>query len=125
MLPRSICVAGSRNRQWVVIATTGMLSLFAVPCTAQTATGPVTISAFRTGWNAEQFSLESTQTIVNPASCATPDGYISVSSTPGYKAHYGAALAAHLSGRAVWVTVSNTDCDVGRPRIIGLKIASQ
>jgi len=85
--------------------------------------GPLTITRIRTGWASDTFAIETDQAIVNPAGCATPDGYISDSSHPGYKTYYAAVLMAFSSGKPVNVIVSNTECYSGRSKIMGVYVA--
>lgn len=99
-----------------------LLSLFVETAHAQSSTGPVPISRIRTGWAADQFAIETGQAILNPANCPVPNGYHSSSSDPGYKTYYSAALTAFALGKNVTIIVSNTDCSVSGPRIIGVYI---
>jgi len=89
---------------------------------AQTNSTAVTITMVRTGWNADSFAIVTTGPMVNPAHCATPDGYISEASKPGYKTYYSAALAAFTTNMPLIVAVHNTECYAGRPVIIGLNL---
>jgi hypothetical protein len=71
----------------------------ASPGFAQTSTG-ASITGVRTGWNADSFAVTTLETIVNPAGCPTPDGYISDKSFPGYNTYYAAALTALIAPSA-------------------------
>jgi hypothetical protein len=103
----------------VALALVGMAS----PSLAQTMTG-ATITGVRTGWNADSFAVTTVQPIVNPANCSTPDGYISDKSLPGYNTYYAAALTAMIaSSPSVAVTVHDTECFGGRPKLIGINLA--
>ena len=53
----------------------------------------------------------------------TPDGYISDKSLPGYTTYYAAALTALMTASPlVVVTVHNTECFAGRPKLIGINL---
>jgi hypothetical protein len=94
----------------------------ASPGFAQTSTG-ASITGVRTGWNADSFAVTTVEPIVNPASCPTPDGYISDKSFPGYNTYYAAALTALIAPSAsMVVTVHNTECFAGRPKLIGINL---
>jgi len=97
-----------------------LTSLFTSIAHAQSATGPVNLTKLRTGWAADQFALETGQAVLNPANCPVPNGYHSASTDPGYKTYYSTALTAFSLGKNVTIVVSNTECSVGGPRIIGL-----
>lgn len=83
-------------------------------------TGTVQITKLRTGWDSEQFAVETAEAYINPASCPSPDGYAALDSSPGYRTYYSAILAAISSGKKVQLIVSNSDCAMGRPRIMGV-----
>ena len=85
--------------------------------------GLVTIKRIRTGWDADQFAIETKEAIVNPANCPVADAYAAHAARPGYKEHYTAALTAMYAGRPVQVIVSDNDCIASRPRIMGLHVA--
>lgn len=87
-------------------------------------TGNLTVTGITTGWNADQFRIETTQqTVINPASCSTPDGYVSEASTnPGHKTHYAAVLYGMATGKTISLVVSDTACASGRPKIIGVNV---
>jgi hypothetical protein len=103
----------------VALALVGIAS----PSLSQTMT-PCSISGVRTGWNADSFAVTTVEPIVNPANCPTPDGYISEKSLPGYNTYYAAALTAFIaSSPSVVVTVHNTQCFSGRPKLIGINLA--
>jgi len=89
---------------------------------AATMAGPLTITKIRTGWNSDNFAIETDQPIVNPAGCTTPDGYIFDPSKPGHKTYYPAVFMAFASSKKVLVTVSDTECYLGRPRIWGINV---
>lgn len=98
------------------------LTVTAVPAFAQSATTGL-LHLVRTGWNADSFALVLAQpTILNPANCPVPDGYLTDKAQPGYQTYYQAALAAYQINRAVTVTVDNAKCDFGRPRLIGINL---
>lgn len=96
---------------------------FAAPAFSQTATvGSITM--LRTGWNADSFAVALTAPIVNPANCPTPDGYLSISSQPGYNTYYAAALTAYSLNLRVMVVIDNTpgQCLFSRPKLIGINL---
>lgn len=103
----------------VALALVGIAS----PCLSQTMTAG-SINGIRTGWNADSFAITTVEPIVNPAHCPTPDGYISDKSLPGYDTYYAAALTAFIaSSPSVVVTVHDTQCFGGRPKLIGINLA--
>lgn len=89
---------------------------------AQTAAGPLNIVSIRTGWAEDSFAILSAAAPVNPANCATPDGYTSSVAHPGYKTHYAAALTAFAMSKQVYIVVSNTTCYLGRPVIWSIQL---
>jgi len=88
---------------------------------AQTMTDS-SITMIRTGWNADSFAVVTAEPMVNPAGCASPDGYISDSAFPGYETYYAAALTAYLGNRPITITVHQTECYAGRPKLIGINL---
>ena len=94
------------------------------PAYAQTSTTTVSVSGVRTGWNGDSFAITTYEPIYNPASCPTPDGYISDKSFPGYSTYYSAALSAITFHLRVVVTLDVTQCFAGRPKIIGVNLIS-
>ena len=94
---------------------------FTAPLQAQTTVfGSITL--VRTGWNAESFAVILSGPVANPANCATPDGYITEGSQPGYKTYYAAVLTAYATQRPVMAVVHNTECWGGRPKLIGVNL---
>lgn len=89
---------------------------------AQTFTAPITVKQVRTGWNADMFAIVPVQSMINPASCSSPDGYVSTSTEPGYQTHLAASLMAFSLDASVVVAVDNTKCLAGRPVIIGVSV---
>ena len=109
---------------------------------AQTTTTPALISDIFTGWNADSIRVVTRTPIINPGSCASPDGYVlisvnnttttttgantatstsnSASSSNGYQTHYQALLTAFSMDHPVRIVVSNTECINGRPKIWGV-----
>lgn len=82
-----------------------------------------TVNGLRTGWNADTFAITTIEPVVNPANCPNPDGYISDKSLPGYTTYYAAALTALIASSAsVVVSVHNTECFAGRPKLIGINL---
>jgi hypothetical protein len=83
----------------------------------------VKINGIRTGWNADSFAIEPEGTVVNPANCPFPDGYLSEKSLPGYDTYYTAALNAFMfPPKSVHVIVDNVRCFFGRPVLVGLDL---
>lgn len=94
----------------------------ALPAAAQTMP-TASITMIRTGWNTDSFAVVTAEPIQNPARCPTPDGYLSEKSAPGYSTYYAAALTAYAAKRRVVVTVHNSECALGRPKLIGINLA--
>ncbi len=81
------------------------------------------ITLVRTGWNSDSFAIVTQEPIKNPANCSIPDGYISESSLPGYNTYYAAALTAYVARPpVVGITIHNTECFAGRPKLIGINL---
>jgi hypothetical protein len=60
---------------------------------------------------------------INPAGCANNTlGYISTIDQPGYHTYYAAALTAYVARKQVTITVHNTQCTGGFPKIIGVNM---
>ncbi len=86
----------------------------------------VTISKIRTGWAADQFGLETAGTpIINPAGCPVPDGYMTDSTQSGYKTFLMMATMAMATEKKVTIVVSNSECNVSRPKIWGIYVEQQ
>ncbi len=86
----------------------------------------VTISKIRTGWAGDAFGLETVGTpISNPAGCATPDGYMSEISQPGYKTYLMMVTMAMATEKKVSIVVSNTECILNRPKVWGIYVEQQ
>lgn len=85
--------------------------------------GTVTIKKIRTGWDNDQFAIETKEAIINPAGCPVPDGYLAHATQKGYKEFYAAALSAMYSGKPIYVAVSDLDCAANRPRIMGIHVS--
>ena len=111
------------TRKHLLIIGTFLASGISITAALAAETGYVTISRIRTGWASDTFAIETKEVVVNPAGCATPDGYISDSSHPGYKTYYSVTLMAFASGKPVKVIISNTECHSGRPKILGVYVA--
>ena len=92
-----------------------------LPAFSQTTTN-VTMTRLRTGWNIDSFAIETIEPIVNPATCGTPDGYISDLSLPGYSTYYAAALTALVTKAPLVITVHDSECFADRPKIIGIAL---
>lgn len=82
------------------------------------------VTMVRTGWNRDSFAVVTAEPVVNPARCQIRDGYISDKSLPGYQTLYSAALTAIASHLRVDITVHNTECFEGRPKLIGINLHS-
>ena len=105
-------------------AIVAIVSLSAAPlvATAQTMrTGTVTM--VRTGWNSDSFAVVTAEPIANPAACPTPDGYLSLKPAPGYTTYYAAALTAYLAAKPAVFTVHDSECEGGRPKLIGINLS--
>ncbi|HVT33149.1 MAG TPA: hypothetical protein VHE32_10905 [Rhodanobacteraceae bacterium] len=89
---------------------------------AQSMTGPVDITWVRTGWNSDAIGVVTAQPIINPAGCPTADGYVSTSSRPGYQTYLSATLTAFALSTPVDITVLDTQCEGGRPVLIGINL---
>jgi hypothetical protein len=98
-----------------------IVAVCASPAMAQTSISG-SILLIRTGWNADSFAIVMQEPIRNPANCPTPDGYISDKSLPGYSTYYAAALTAYAARQPVVITIHNTECFAGRPKIIGINL---
>lgn len=118
-------------QKFTKILTGAMFStlLFVGNVSAQTTTPDwFKISLIRTGWNTEAFAVvpqplpNGTTSFLNPANCTAPDGYVAEQSSPAYKTHYQAILLAFSMDKRILITVSNIDCALGRPRIIGVTV---
>jgi hypothetical protein len=101
------------------------LILLAAPAGAhaQAMSGPGKVTLLRTGWNSDSFAIATSAPFLNPVNCPTPDGYISTKPAPGYNTYYDAAKLAFQMNATVVVTVDNTMCVSGRPKIIGLNLS--
>ena len=84
-----------------------------------------TISMIRTGWNDDAFAIVTVEAMPNPAGCARADGYITHKSLPGYSTYYAAALTAFATRRRVVLTVHNTECYGGWPKLIGVNLIQE
>jgi hypothetical protein len=89
---------------------------------AQTTTQIGRVTMVRTGWDADSFAVVTTSPLVNPGGCPTPDGYIAFQPQKGYTTYYAAALLAFELNVRVQVTVANTGCIAGRPKLIGINL---
>jgi hypothetical protein len=59
---------------------------------------------------------------VAPLSCNNQPGYVSIKPAPGYETFYRAALLAIEKNARVTVTVHNSECAGGWPKIIGINL---
>lgn len=97
------------------------LLMWTAQAQAQTTTAtPILITALATGWGADAFRIVTNVAIVNPANCATPDGYVSELAQPGYKTNLTVASLAYAMGKRDSIVVHNTACAHSRPVILGL-----
>jgi hypothetical protein len=94
----------------------------ASPAGAQTMAPPANITQIRTGWNLDSFAVVTNAPIKNPFGCPTVDGYVSTKPAPGFGTFYDAAKLAFETNTRVVVTVDNTACSTGRPKIIGINV---
>lgn len=112
----------------VLLASTlaiGVIGL-ATPAGAVTMTTETTVTLLRTGWDADSFAVVTAAPIINPAHCATPDGYITAKSFPGYQTYYWAAQQAFIDAYYnlpdVTIAVDDSRCFAGRPLLVGINI---
>jgi hypothetical protein len=96
--------------------------LLAAPAGAQTMSARGYVTLLRTGWNSDSFAIQTSAPFINPAGCHDPDGYISVKTAPGYETYYDAAKLAYQMSAEVQVTVDNTVCISGRPKLWGINV---
>lgn len=80
------------------------------------------ITTVRTGWSEDSIGVVLDQRTPNPASCPNASGAISHKSLPGYSTYVSVALAALTWGKRVKLTVHNTECYGGWPKLIGLDV---
>lgn len=99
-----------------------VVALTSTSAVAQTQVGPVPIVQFTSGWGADNFTLGTGATAVNPAGCSANDLYNSFGSDPGYKTYLATVLTAITNGMNVTLEISNTSCSQGRPMIIGVTL---
>ena len=98
-----------------------LLTAVCSPLYAQTMAA-ANVTMIRTGWNADSFAVVTAEPVTNPANCPTADGYISDKSFAGYSTYYAAALTAFVARRRIIVTVHNSECFAGRPKLIGIDL---
>ncbi|MFK3649416.1 hypothetical protein ACI2IY_13425 [Lysobacter enzymogenes] len=110
------------KRKLIALGLLAGCSLLQGVAMAQTAAAPATIVRIHTGWDAEQFRIETSagRPVLNPANCLRTDGYILHSSFAGYQTNYQLVLAAYAQNKPVTVTISNSTCWNDRPVILGL-----
>lgn len=89
---------------------------------AQTAINHVSIKSIVTGWAADGFGLILNATVSNPAGCPQADMVSIVSTDPGYKTFYAAALTAWSTNSPVTLIVYNDQCSWVRPKILGITL---
>jgi hypothetical protein len=106
----------------VTLILTAIAMSAAGAASAQIMQPPSVVTMVRTGWGMDSFAVVTAGPVGNPAKCATPDGYISDKSLPGYQTYYSAALAAIASHLHVVVTVHKTQCFMNRPILIGINL---
>jgi hypothetical protein len=106
-------------RNFLISAITALV----IPATANAQTTMIgTISMLRTGWGLDAFAVVTVETRPNPARCANPDGYISAKGFPGYNTYYAAALTAFAINRRASLVISDTECYLDRPKLIGINL---
>ncbi len=111
------------NHIKVLSILAGALGLFAASgASAQSISVSGHVNLIRTGWSDDAFAVMTTAEIRNPASCPTPDGYISHRDFPGYETFYSAARLAFETNAPVEVVVDDTRCFAGRPVLIGINL---
>jgi hypothetical protein len=101
-----------------VAITLGAAPVLAASQTMRTGT----ITMVRTGWNVDAFAVVTAEQIANPARCPTADGYLSQKAAPGYSTYYAAALTGYLAAKPAVFTVHDTECEFGRPKLIGINL---
>jgi len=108
----------------LLLATAAILSTMEMQRTTAYAQTMVygKITTVRTGWSEDSIGVVLDQRTPNPASCPNAAGAISHKSLPGYATYVSAALAALTWGKRVKVTVHNTECYGGWPKLIGLDV---
>jgi len=110
-----------RMRRAAVLAAT--LVAAATSALAQVSlTDQTRIRPANTGWGGDLLRIEVTSPIVNPAGCATPDGYVVGAQHSWYKVTTAAALTGYTLGRPVRIAVSHTECFAGRPLMLGIHL---
>ena len=110
-------------RTLAALAVAGVLACAQIVHAQGMMTG--TISMIRTGWNDDSFAIVTVEPMPNPAGCARADGYISQKSFPGYNTYYAAALTAYATKRRVMLTVHNSECYAGWPKLIGVNLIQE
>lgn len=100
-----------------------IVTIVAGSAVGQTSTGLVDITALRTGWNSDAIGVVTAQPIINPANCPTADGYVSTNARPGYQTFLATSLTAFALSTPVVITVYDTQCDGGRPVLIGINLS--
>jgi hypothetical protein len=88
------------------------------------ATQVALVGRIETGWESDRFVVFlDSGPIANPFNCPKVDnGYVADISFPGYRTFYTAVLTAYAAQRRLSIAVSNNDCFIDRPRIIGVTI---
>ena len=105
------------------LAGLALLAPLVLGATAQAQTMMTgTISMIRTGWNDDAFAIVTVEAMANPNHCSRADGYISTKAFPGYDTYLAAALTAYSVRRRVVLTVHNTECVGGWPKLIGINL---
>jgi hypothetical protein len=104
------------------IFAAAFLLVTALPCHAQQAVSG-TLTQVRTGWNDDSFGIMLNVPQINPAHCTENTlGYISTINNAGFHTYYSAALTAYVARKPVTITVHNTECIGGFPKIIGVNM---
>ena len=106
----------------VLVAT-----IVSTPAYAQSTTASGVITLYTNGWSQDSVRVQTNAPLVNPFGCPNTDGYITNPSDPGNHTFQTALLEAYrtrlIYGRGfVQITVSNTACYLGWPKIIGVTL---
>jgi hypothetical protein len=115
------------NRRLIccTLALVGVLLAAPLPATAQTSTPAIRISQLLTGWASDTVAIPAPAPIINPHGCATTDLYVTTITSPGYRTHLAALLLAFGSNRSVVLVIDDNNCELYRPRIIGVAVQAQ
>lgn len=110
----------SRSIRFTILSAALVITLTST-ANAQTSVGPAPLTVF-TAMSADEFAINTTAPLPNPANCPLTDLAISSSSTPGYRGLMSAALTAMGSSKKIVFILANSACTDSRPTIIGISI---